>query len=177
HLTVSEPLPLEVPAGDARAITARASCPDGRDRTGMAIAVTAPDGRTELHVFALHADGVSETAAITLAAPPHLGVHVFRFTLSPHEIAGTHYAQAVLDVPVCVTPQATSLAVWDVPSPVVAGTRFVIKAGAKSAVNATLAGRAIEVCDDAGDVAGRGVLSDAPLPGTGALYWTDIHLQ
>ena len=41
HLTVSEPLPLEVPAGDARAITARASCPDGRDRTGMAIAVTA----------------------------------------------------------------------------------------------------------------------------------------
>jgi len=41
HLTVSEPLPLEVPAGDARAITARASCPDGRDRTGMAIAVVA----------------------------------------------------------------------------------------------------------------------------------------
>jgi len=59
HLTVSEPLPLEVPAGDARAITARASCPDGRDRTGMAIAVTAPDGRTATHVFALHADGVS----------------------------------------------------------------------------------------------------------------------
>ena len=141
HLTVSEPLPLEVPAGDGVAITARASCPDGRDRTGMAITVTAPDGRTELHAFALHADGVSETAAITLVAPPHLGVHVFRLTLSPHEIAGTHYAQAVLDVPVRVTPQATSLAVWDVPSPVVAGTRFVIKAGAKSTASVALAGR------------------------------------
>jgi hypothetical protein len=177
HLTVSEPLPLDVPAGNSVAVTARASCPEGRDRTGVTITVTAPDGQATMHAFAMHADGVSETTAIALAAPPCLGVHVFRFTLPAHEIAGTHYAQAVLDVPVRVTPQATSLAAWDVPSPVVAGTRFVIKAGAKSAANATLAGRAIEVRDDAGDVAGRGVLSDAPLPGTGALYWTDIHLQ
>jgi hypothetical protein len=177
HLAVSEALPLEVRAGDGVAITARASCPDGCDRTGMTIAVTAPDGRTERHPFALHADGVSETAAITLTAPPDLGVHLFRFALSPHEIAGSHYAQAVLDVPVRVTPQATSLAVWDVPSPVVAGTRFVIKAGAKSAANATLAGCVIEVCDEAGNVAASGVLSDAPLPDTGALYWADIHLQ
>jgi hypothetical protein len=177
HLTVSEPLPLEVPAGDAVAITARASCPDGRDRTGMAIAVTAPDGRTQTHAFALHADGVSETAAIALVAPPHLGVHVFRLTLSPHEIAGAHYVQAVLDVPVRVMPQATSLAVWDVPSPVVAGTRFVIKAGAKSTANVALAGGAIEVCTETGDIAGRGVLSDAPLQDTGALYWADIQLK
>jgi hypothetical protein len=177
HLTVSEPLPLDVPAGDTVAVAARASCPDGHDRTGMAIMVTAPDGQAAMHAFAMHADGVSETAAIALTAPPRLGVHVFRFTLPAHEIAGTRYAQAELDVPMRVTPQATSLAVWDVPSPVVADTRFVIKAGAKSAANATLARCAIEVCDEAGEVAGRGVLSDAPLPGTGALYWTDIPLQ
>jgi hypothetical protein len=177
HLTVSEPLPLDVPAGDGVAVTARASCPDGRDRTGMAITITAPDGEAATLAFAVHADGVSETAVITLTAPPRLGLHAFRFTLPAHEIAGTQYAQAVLDVPVRVTPQATNLAVWDVPSPVVADTRFVIKAGAKSAANATLARCAIEVCDEAGEVAGRGVLSDAPLPGTGALYWTDIPLQ
>jgi hypothetical protein len=176
-LTVSEPLPLEVPAGDGVAVGARASCPDRHDRTGMAIVVTAPDGQAALHPLALHAAGVSETAAIMLEAPPRLGVHVFRFTLPPHEIAGTHYAQVVLDVPVRVMPRATSLAVWDVPSPIVAGARFVIKVGAKSAANATLAGCAIEICDEAGDVAGRGVLSDAPLPDTGALYWADVHLQ
>jgi hypothetical protein len=153
HLAVSEPLPLEVRAGDGVAITARASCRDGRDRTGMAVAVTAPDGKTAMHAFALNADGVTETAAITLVAPSDLGVHVFRFTLSPHEIAGTRYAQAVLDVPVRVTPQATSLAVWDVPSPVVAGMSFVIKAGAKSTASAALAGGAIEVCTETGDIA------------------------
>ena len=177
HLTVCGPLPLEVPAGNGVAVTARAACPDGHDRTGMSITVTAPDGHAATHPLAVHADGASETAVIPLAVPPRVGVHVFRFTLPPHEIAGTHYAEAVLDVPVRVTPQATSLAVWDVPSPAVAGTPFVIKAGAKSAADATLAGRAIEVCDDAGQIAGRGVLGDAPLPGTGALYWTDVQLQ
>ena len=80
HLTVSEPLPREAPAGNSVAAMARASCPDGRDRTGMAIAVTAPDGQAAMHAFATHADGVSETAAITLVAPPCLGVHLFRFT-------------------------------------------------------------------------------------------------
>jgi hypothetical protein len=177
HLRLSEPLPLEAPAGASVTATPRASCPDGHDRTGMAVTVTAPDGQAATHAFAVHADGVSETAAITLAPPPRLGVHVFQFTLPAHAIAGAHYAQAVLDVPVRVTPQATSLAVWDVPSPAVAGSSFVIKAGAKSTANATLAGCTIEVCDDAGAVAGRGVLSDAPLPGTAALHWTDIHLQ
>jgi hypothetical protein len=177
HLTVSEPLPLEVPAGDSVAVIARASCPDRRDRTGMTITVTAPDGQAATHAFALHADGVSETELIALTAPPRVGMHVFRLTLPSHEMAGVRYADAVLDVPVRVTPRATSLAVWDVPSPAVVGTPFVIKAGAKSAADATLAGCAIEVCDEAGEVVGRGVLGDAPLPGTGALYWTDVELQ
>jgi hypothetical protein len=177
RLTVSEPLPLEVPAGDSVAVIACASCPDRRDRTGMTITVTAPDGQVTTHGLAVYADGVSETALIALTAPPRVGAHMFRFTLPPHEIAGTHYAEAVLDVPVRVRPQATSLAVWDVPSPAVAGTPFVIKAGAKSAADATLAGCAIEVCDEAGQVVGRGALGDTPLPGTGALYWTDVEVQ
>jgi len=177
HLTVSEPLPLEVPAGNSVAVTVSASCPNRRDRAGMAIIVTAPDGQATTYALAADADSVGEAAVIALEAPPRIGEHVFRLTLPAHEIAGTRYREAVLDVPVRVTPQATSLAVWDVPSPVVADTRFVIKAGAKSAANATLARCAIEVCDEAGEVAGRGVLSDAPLPGTGALYWTDIPLQ
>ncbi len=176
HLTVDGPLPLEAKAGNSVTVTVRASCPDGRDRTGMAITVTAPDGTTATHVLSGHADGVSETA-IALKTPPSVGEHVFRFALPPHEVAGTKYSEAVLEVPVRVMPQSTSIAVWDVPSPVVAGAVFVVKAGVKSAADATLTGCAIEVCDDAGEVAGRGVLSEAPLLGTSALYWTDVQVQ
>ncbi len=177
RLAVSEPAPLAAAAGGSITVRMRAWSADGRDRTGLAVRMIAPDG-TAARAFPLvsHADGVSETADIVLTAPPRVGEHVFRFVLAAHEIAGTHYSEAALDLPVQVHPQSTSLAVWDVPSPVVAGTRFTIKAGAKSAADCALAGRAIEVCDAGGAVVARGTLGDAPLPGTGALYWAALEL-
>ena len=69
-----------------------------------------------------------------------------------------------------------SLAVWDVPMPVVAGETFTIKAGAKSAGGEALAGARIEVCDATGKVVASGVLGDRPLDGTEALYWTPLNI-
>ena len=69
-----------------------------------------------------------------------------------------------------------SLAVWDVPMPVVAGETFSIKVGAKSASGRALAGRRVEVSDAAGAVVASGTLGDAPLAGTEALYWTALDV-
>jgi hypothetical protein len=69
-----------------------------------------------------------------------------------------------------------SLAVWDVPMPVVAGETFTIKAGAKSAGGEALAGARIEVCEATGKVVASGVLGDRPLDGTEALYWTPLNI-
>jgi hypothetical protein len=176
YLWVSEPLPLEVPAGTSAAVTVRVSCADKRDRTGMILIVTAPDGHAVVHALAEHADGVSETV-IELEPPPRVGEHVFRLVAPAHEFAGANYAESAIDLPVRVVPQATSLAVWEVPSPVVAGTLFVVKMGAKSTADAGLSGCAIEVLDESGSVVARRLLGDAPHTGTGALYWTEIELQ
>jgi hypothetical protein len=76
-----------------------------------------------------------------------------------------------------VTDQGeTSLAVWDVPMPVVAGQPFAIKVGAKSASGHALAGRRVEVSDAAGAVVASGTLGDTPLAGTEALYWTGLDV-
>jgi hypothetical protein len=64
----------------------------------------------------------------------------------------------------------TSLAVWDVPMPVVAGERFAIKAGAKSG-----SGR-VEVSDAMGAVVASGTLGETPWPGTEALRWMALDL-
>src|SRR5207302_8959465 len=48
---------------------------------------------------------------------------------------------------------------------------------AKSAGGSSLAGTAIEVCDEAGEVLARGELNDTPWPGTDALYWTEVALR
>jgi len=73
-------------------------------------------------------------------------------------------------------PNAISLAVWDVPMPVVAGEKFSIKIGAKSASGRALAGR-VEVIDSSGTVVATGTLGDAPWPETEALYWTALDVR
>ena len=58
-----------------------------------------------------------------------------------------------------------SLAVWDVPMPVVAGETFSIKVGAKSASGRALAGCRVEVSDASGAVVASATLGEAPLAG------------
>lgn len=72
--------------------------------------------------------------------------------------------------------KAISLAVWDVPMPVVAGERFTINAGAKDAAGGRLAGKRVEVSDAGGNVVASATFSDTPLPGTEALYWTTLDV-
>ena len=69
-----------------------------------------------------------------------------------------------------------SIAVWDVPLPVVAGGTFSIKLGAKSASGRTLAGGRVEVSDAAGTLVAAGALGATPWPGSEALYWTAIDV-
>jgi len=73
-------------------------------------------------------------------------------------------------------PASTSLAVWDIASPAVAGERFTIKAGVKSSAGADLRGSRITVCDASGAPIGEGRLGNAPWPDTEALYWTELSL-
>jgi hypothetical protein len=75
-----------------------------------------------------------------------------------------------------MTADTISLAVWDVPMPVVAGEKFSIKVGAKSASGRALAGCRIEVSDATGAVVATGTLGKAPWPETEALYWTPIDM-
>jgi len=74
-----------------------------------------------------------------------------------------------------MTTDTISLAVWDMPMPVVAGKKFPIKIGTKSASGRALAGR-IEVIDSSGTVVATGMLGDAPWPETEALYWTALDV-
>jgi hypothetical protein len=70
----------------------------------------------------------------------------------------------------------TSLAVWDVPSTVIAGEQFTIRAGAKSSAASNLQGQRIAVRTAAGAVVSSAALGSARWPDTEALYWTELSL-
>ncbi len=69
-----------------------------------------------------------------------------------------------------------SLAVWNVPMPVIAGEPFSIKVGAKSSSGRALTGCRIDVSDAAGAVVASGRLGAAPWAGTEALYWAALDV-
>ena len=66
-----------------------------------------------------------------------------------------------------------SLAVWDVPTPVVAGRRATLKAGVACAAGCDLTGARIDVYDEIGVRVGGGDTASSPWPGSAALYWAE----
>ncbi len=69
-----------------------------------------------------------------------------------------------------------TLAVWDLPSPVVTGRPLALKVGAKCSHDCDLTGAPVEIRNDAEAVVGSGTLGPTPWAGTSALYWTGVEL-
>ena|SRR5688572_27718869 len=69
----------------------------------------------------------------------------------------------------------TSLAVWDVASPLVASRVAKMKVGAKCSAGCRLTEHEVEVRDSLGIAAGRALLSPEPWPGTSGLYWAELE--
>lgn len=166
--------PTEVAVGADFELTVVLSCPTGCDLSSVPIEVRAPDGVTT-RVKATESD-VARVRKIALKAPLQADEHIWCISCAEHESGGWHHNAALVRVPVRTRPYETSLAVWAIPSPVVTGQPFAIKAGAKSAAGCNLAGTRITVCDEAGVALASDALGDTPWPGTAALYWTELAL-
>src|SRR5262249_40562357 len=143
---------------------------------GVPVKVEGPDGLVATGALTTFEATSNESDAITLKAPRQVGEHAWTIVFEPHESGNFRHARSSLPVTIRTIAHATSLAVWDVPSPVVMGSSCSIKVGAKSAADCALKDAEIEVCDESGAVAARRRLGDAPWPGTSALYWTTVEL-
>jgi hypothetical protein len=167
--------PAEVAVGSEIELQVHLSCSEGCELDGAQIDVAAPDG-TLSTVRLFGRQGADAAGAIALKAPQTVGQHAWSMAFPAQEIAGIRHEASRTTVSVTTRPHATSLAVWDMPAPVVAGERFTIKVGAKSSADCQLEGQRIEICDETGSVAGRATLQGSPWTGTSGLYWTEVEL-
>ena len=69
-----------------------------------------------------------------------------------------------------------SVAVWDLPSPVVIGRRAALKAGVSCPYSCSLTGTVIEVRDEQGAILGSGVVGSDPWHATMALHWVEFDV-
>ena len=73
-------------------------------------------------------------------------------------------------------PHELSLAVWDLPSPLVMNRSSRMKAGARCSAGCSLTGKEIEIHDQMGARVASGRLGPTPFPGTSALYWAEVDM-
>ena len=128
--------------------------------------------------LATYDEKVNETADLALKAPGQVGEHTWTILFPRHEgvVHGVVHEESCLVVSFTTRPHTTSMAVWDVPSPVVINRSFTVKVGVKCAATCQLAGRLIEVCDEAGARIGESRLGETPWPGTAVLYVAEVEL-
>jgi hypothetical protein len=120
-----------------------------------------------------------EFTPVKLTAPTTIGEQVWTISLADAAKGSDADAGSTVEplrIALCAVPITTSMAAWGIPDFVVTRETFTVTVGAKSAAAHPVRGEAVEVCDEAGTPIGRGVLSDAPLEGTDALYWCEIGL-
>ena len=119
----------------------------------------------------------NETKEITLRAPTELGEHAWSIMFPRHESEDAVHEESDLRVAFRTKSHSSSIAVWDVPSPVIVDRAFKVKVGVKCSALCQLTGRDVEIRDGAGDRVARGTLGERPWPGTDSLYWAEVVLR
>jgi hypothetical protein len=169
-VALSEPAPAEVAAGSELMLKIKLACAADCDLHSLPLTIKGPDDT------AAETGHINDSGEVMLRIPPKVGPQRFTIAFGPHEADDIRHEACALSLTVNAIPHGTSLAVWDIPSPIVKGERFTIKVGAKSAANAELKGLQIAVFDNSDKVAAHGRLRDTPWPETAALYWDEVEL-
>ncbi|HEY7299025.1 MAG TPA: hypothetical protein VH684_14045 [Xanthobacteraceae bacterium] len=168
--------PTEIPVGSDIALQIKVTCCAGCDLDGAQIDVTLADGDLTT-LRASGCEGGEGVVTVTLKAPQTVGQHAWSVACPAQDIAGIRHEGSAASISITTHPHATSLAAWAMPAHVTAGERFAIKVGAKSSADCPLHGQAVEIFDQAGVLATRGILQSTPWPGTSGLYWTQVELD
>ena len=173
---LAEAFPPEVEAGADIVVRARVSCAEGCDLRGGLVNIESSEEvvLTE-ELGGSESAETAETGDLVLNAPAQVGERVWSITFPGQEVGGVVHEEYVLTVTSTIVPHTTSVAVWDVPSPV-RGSRFGVSVGIKCTAQCSLAGQLVEVRDEAGVKLGDGRLGDDPRPGTSALYEAEVSL-
>ena len=170
--------PASVYAGSDIALQVRVSCPSKCNLQSGRVRIAADEGTVVQEVELVSFDGVAnETDEFVVSAPTKPGEYTWTAVFATQESADILHEESSTPFSFVVKPHTTSMAVWDVPSPIVFNTRFKIKVGVKCCAECALAGREVEIYDHAGAKVVTGALGHIRWSDTGALYWAEVELN
>lgn len=163
-----------IDAGMPLSFAVNAAFPEGV--RGEGATYTIQDGANPIAQGDLPAAGEDGAVPFSLLSPGTANEHRWRLTIASAANPKGERCQGILAFAFVSIPHATSLAVWDTPSPAIRGKKFTVKVAAKCTSGCLLAGETIEVRDETGKLVSSALLGDAAWNETSSLYWTDVVL-
>ncbi len=168
----------EIDAGSEVTFKVWVSCSGECDLRGHHVRLVTHDDDLTRELEITEFDGTdNETAECVMRAPVEPGAYAWRVLFPEQERGGTIHAEDAEPFLFVVRPHRISLAVWELPSPVVVATPLRFRVGATCVAQCSLAGKEVDVLDAEGAQVGRATLGEVPLPGAAALYWADVTVE
>jgi hypothetical protein len=170
--------PDEVYAGTDVILQTKVICPEMCDLQGSQIRIVDAQGEIVTEVVLRPFDGAgNETDEFVVRAPVKPGEYTWTAIYPGQEREGFLHEEIATPFTFIVKPHTTSMAVWDVPSPIVYNTEFKLKVGVKCSAECRLTDKEVEIYDQEGIKVATGTLGEVPWSGTAVLYWTEVEMK
>lgn len=167
----------QVEAGAEMKLQLRVVCSQGCELKGASLSITNGDQVLLNHIeLYKYGETANYTSKFNLQAPIAHGKYTWAVDLTPN-VQDPLHKECQIPFIFSVIPHSTSIAVWDIPSPIEVGTAFKIKAGLHCLTGCSLGGKEVEVYDQDEKKVATGKLSTSLYSDEIKLYWADLELK
>jgi hypothetical protein len=177
RLSLIKAEPLEADAGEEILLAIQVWCPKGCSLAGKKIKVIKEDHSAAKEIIlARSRPGRIEAESIIIEAPLRPGSYTWQVFFPLQKEGNILHGESSIPFSFRVKPHATTMAVWDVPSPAALQSLIALKVGVKCLVGCRMAGTGVEIYDDKGERICLAMLGGTPWEGSEGLYWTEVML-
>lgn len=166
--------PETVAAGGELALTCALRAENATELLGLEVQIVDGAGNSLGASTFENLDGSTlTTGPFALRAPAELGRHEWRAVFTDPESG----QQTSCDFAIEVIAHKTSLLVWGAPSAIATGSDFTVTIGLKCSGGCAMAGRHVEIFDEAGASVGGLTMGAETLPGTSGMVQAVVSLR